>query len=70
MRAFYYTQKDVRFVVLGTPEGWHVLTLNLQTGEWMPTNGRVHDTLKNAKLAAEAKATAMFGKKPTEMKWH
>ena len=70
MRAFYYTQKGVRFVVLGTPEGWHVLTLNLQTGEWMPTNGRVHDTLKNAKLAAEAKATAMFGKKPTEMKWH
>jgi hypothetical protein len=42
----------------------------LKTGEWTPTNGDVHDTLKDAKVAAESMATAMFGRKPTEMKWH
>jgi hypothetical protein len=70
MRAFYSTQKGTRFFVLGTPEGWHVLALNLKTGEWTPTNGQVHDTLKDAKVAAEATATSLFGRKPTEMKWH
>ena len=68
MRAFYSTKKGTRFFVLGTPEGWHVLTLNVNTGEW--ANGAVHNTLKDAKVDAEAKATTMFGKKPVEMKWH
>jgi hypothetical protein len=68
MRAFYSTHKGTRFFVLGTPEGWHVLTLDVNTGEWM--NGTVHETLKNAKVAAEEKATSMFGKKPVGMKWH
>jgi hypothetical protein len=70
MRAFYSTHKGMRFFVLGTPEGWHVLVLNLQTGEWMPTSGRLHDTLKDAKIAAETKLTVMSGRKPAEMKWH
>jgi hypothetical protein len=68
MRAFYCTQKGTRFFVLGTPEGCHVLTLNIKTGEW--TNRAIHDTLKDAKVAAEEKATAILGRKPTEMKWH
>jgi hypothetical protein len=68
MRAFYSTHKGVRFFVLGTPEGWHVLTFNVNTGEW--TNGPVHDTLKDAKIDAGEKAAAIFGKKPAEMKWH
>ena len=69
MRAFYCTQKGVRFFVLGTPEGWHVLTLDLKTGAWVNGDGP-HDTLKDAKIAAEAKAAEVFGKKPVEMKWH
>jgi len=70
MRAFYCTQKGTRFFVFGTPEGWHVITQNVHTGELTPTNGGVYDTLKDAKVAAEATATTMFGRKPTEMKWH
>jgi hypothetical protein len=68
MRAFYFTQKGARFFVLGTPEGWHLLRLDVKTGEW--SNGPVHGTLKGAKGAAEAQATLMFGKNPTAMKWH
>jgi hypothetical protein len=68
MRAFYCTQRETRLFVLGTPEGWHMLTLNLKTGEWTSVN--VHGTLKNAKIAAEAKAAELLGKRPAEMKWH
>jgi len=68
MRAFYCRQRGARFFVLGTPDGWHVLTLNLKTGEWK--NGSVHGTLKDAKVAAEATAAEVLGKKPAEMKWH
>jgi hypothetical protein len=68
MRAFYCTLKDTRFFVLGTPEGWHVLSLNVKTGEW--ASGDVYGTLKDAKTAAEAKAAELLGKRPAEMKWH
>jgi hypothetical protein len=68
MRAFYCTQRGTRFFVLGTPEGWHILTLNLKTGEWR--SGGVHKTLKEAKVAVEATATELLGKKPAEVKWH
>jgi hypothetical protein len=55
---------------VGTPEGWYALGLNLKTRERVPMDGCVHDTLKNAKIAAETNATALFGRGPTQMKWH
>jgi hypothetical protein len=68
MRAFYSTYQHVRVFVLGVPEGWHVTAYDLQGRQWIPIDDR-HPTLKQAKIAAEARATAITGKRAAALKW-
>lgn len=70
MRAYYATHKHIRVFVFGTPEGWHTAAYDLQRKEWLPMGGRIHDTLKDAKAAAEATARGLLRSQPGEMKWH
>jgi hypothetical protein len=70
MRAFYSTQKQFRVFILGTPEGWQVSTYDLQRREWVEKNGRIEDTLRMAKAAAQERVALLIGKSGPELKWH
>jgi hypothetical protein len=69
MRALYATQKHIRVFVLGVPEGWHMGVYDLQREQWQ-INGHLHDTLAEAKAAAEEQVVALIGKKLPRLKWH
>src|SRR5438874_8096612 len=58
MRAFYSTQKNLRTFILGTPEGWQIAMYDLDRREWIDKNGWREDTLKQAKVTAEAKTAS------------
>ena len=70
MRAYYATYKHVRVFVFGVPEGWMVSVYDIQKCQWLDRCDSVADTLKEAKINAQARASELNGKKALELRWH
>ena len=70
MRAYYATHKHVRVFVFGVPEGWLVSVYDVQKRRWLDWSDCVIDTLREAKIKAQTKASELTGTKAPELKWH
>jgi hypothetical protein len=70
MRAFHSNHKHIRVSSLVRRKDGTFGGYDLKRKEWMQMDGGVHDTLQEARIAAEKKVTALCGKQPSEMIWH
>lgn len=70
MRAFYCTYKQIRLFVFGVPEGWLAALYDLEKRQWIEQGGKIHGSLREAKIDVLERAAAVIGKKLPDVEWH